>query len=625
MIKKSLVTRIATHMLLISLMAMTSILASYIISDRMKGDAGALNVAGSLRMQTFRIINSLQEIRLDGLDAGLSERLDHNVDGFTERLQKDELVHAIPRANDHNLHVIYETIQDRWLGYTLPRIRSMDASDQQEVMELEAILDAQYHLIDDMVSLLEKSTDNKVRLQIFIQTTFMLLAFAAIAVAFMDIREKVVIPLKQLMGQVRAVRQGNFVVHDQVPDKDEISDLAQAVNDMSRDLAFNYRNLEKTVSQKTLELERSHKALQLLHDASRLLYENGDNLCHNAVPMLKELEKLIDIGSINLYIEDEQQSVKVMSTRNSSRPDYCRDLQCKACMTPDNCINIPDLKILSSHDRNLQHMHLPVATAGLRLGTLDVAYPLGRQLSDRAVRLLQTLADQLATAIYIKRQMQESQQLSLLEERTIIARELHDSLAQSLSYLKMQVSRLQRMQEKEAASDRQQNIVTEIRTGVNSAYRQLRELLTTFRLQLDKPGLRSALDETVREFSERMGFVLDLDFNLPPDLLNPNEEIHVLQIVREALSNATKHSGASEVKVKVAFSDGKVQVCISDNGRGLSDGKVPDQHYGLIIMRDRSISLGGSLNMYNQASGGVRMDLEFTPVGMQNQTDRLAV
>src|SRR5690606_13775128 len=125
----------------------------------------------------------------------------------------------------------------------------------------------------------------------------------------------------------------------------------------------------------------------------------------------------------------------------------------------------------------------------------------GRQLSDRAVRLLQTLADQLATAIYIKRQMQESQQLSLLEERTIIARELHDSLAQSLSYLKMQVSRLQRMQEKEAASDRQQNIVTEIRTGVNSAYRQLRELLTTFRLQLDKPGLRSALDETVREFS----------------------------------------------------------------------------------------------------------------------------
>ncbi|MBE0506466.1 MAG: HAMP domain-containing protein [Marinospirillum sp.] len=623
MIRRSLVTRIATHMLLISLMAISSFLASYIISDRMKGDAGALNVAGSLRMQTFRIINNLQEIRLDGLIAGSAEKLDYTVQGFTERLQKDELVYAIPRANDNNLHVIYEAIRDRWLSYTLPRIRSMDATNRMEVMELEAILNAQYLLIDNMVSLLERSTDNKVRLQIFIQTTFMLLAFAAIVVAFLDIREKVVIPLKHLMAQVKEVRQGNFVVRNDVPDKDEISDLAQAVNDMSRDLSYNYRNLEKIVSQKTLELERSHKALQLLHDASRLLYENSDNLCHNAVPMLKELEKLIDIGSINLYIEDERQSVKVMSTRNMERPDYCRDLKCKACMVEGSCFNTKLTE--PAVNQSVEHLYLPVATAGLRLGTLDVAYPRGRQLSDRAVRLLQTLADQLATAIYIKRQMQESQQISLLEERTIIARELHDSLAQSLSYLKMQVSRLQKQQQKDGESDRQQTILTEIRTGVNSAYRQLRELLTTFRLQLDKPGLRAALDETVREFSERMGFVLDLDFNLPPDLLNPNEEIHVLQIVREALSNATKHSGATAVKVDVAFSEGQVQVCICDNGCGLSDGKVPDQHYGLIIMRDRSISLGGSINLYNQASGGVRMDLEFTPVGMQNQTDRSRV
>lgn len=622
--KKSLVNRIALHMLLISLMAITSILASFIISDRMKGDAGALNVSGSLRMQTFRVINSLQEIRLDGLDgSGSIEKLNHAAQGFTERLQKDELVLAIPRANDHNLYVLYETIRDRWLSYTLPRIHAVDTSDQLEMIKLEAILDAQFHLIDEMVALLERSTDNKVRLQIFIQTTFMLLAFAAIVVAFLDINEKVVHPLRQLMGQVKEVRRGNFVVRDQMPDKDEISDLAEAVNDMSRDLSFNYRNLEKAVSQKTLELERSHKALQLLHDASRLLYENGDNLCRNAVPMLKELEELVGIGSINLYIEDERQSVKVMSTHNLERPDYCRDLECKACMVEGRCFNsgLPE----PDASQSLEYLHLPVATAGSRLGTLDVAYPLGRQLSDRAVRLLQTLADQLATAIYIKRQMQESQQLSLLEERTIIARELHDSLAQSLSYLKVQVSRLQKLQNKEGGSDKQQDILTEIRTGVNTSYRQLRELLTTFRLQLNKPGLRAALDETVLEFSERMGFDLDLDFNLPPDLLNPNEEIHVLQIVREALSNATKHSGATAVRVKVAFSDGQVLVSISDNGRGLSDGKIPDQHYGLIIMRDRSISLGGRLSLYNQSSGGVRMDLEFTPVGMQNQTDRSTI
>ncbi|WP_438887220.1 histidine kinase, partial [Bacillus cereus group sp. Bce037] len=87
--------------------------------------------------------------------------------------------------------------------------------------------------------------------------------------------------------------------------------------------------------------------------------------------------------------------------------------------------------------------------------------------------------------VYLQRRIEEQQHVTLINERTIIARELHDSLAQSLSYLKMQVARLERMQQKEATKEAQSAVFDELRNGLNSAYRQLRELLTTFRLKLE--------------------------------------------------------------------------------------------------------------------------------------------
>jgi two-component system, NarL family, nitrate/nitrite sensor histidine kinase NarX len=205
-----------------------------------------------------------------------------------------------------------------------------------------------------------------------------------------------------------------------------------------------------------------------------------------------------------------------------------------------------------------------------------------------------------------------------MEERNIIARELHDSLAQSLAYLKMQVSRLERVQTIDAAPDARRQIFDELRTGMNSAYRQLRELLTTFRLKLDTPGLNAALNHTVAEFNGRLATSIFLQCDLPPQTLTPNEEIHVLQIVREALTNAVKHAKATEIRVTVRYSAPHVHVSVTDNGVGLPDGKVPEQHYGLIIMHERASSLGGSISLGNRQSGGVEVALSFVPSNSDN-------
>ena len=195
----------------------------------------------------------------------------------------------------------------------------------------------------------------------------------------------------------------------------------------------------------------------------------------------------------------------------------------------------------------------------------------------------------------------------------MIARELHDSLAQSLSYLKIQVARLRKVEVAGPDNDLRQGILDELSTGLNSAYRQLRELLTTFRLKLDTPDLGTALRETTVEFSERLPRPISLHYQLPPNMLSANEEIHILQIVREALSNTVKHARAVTVTVAVTFESPRVRVTIADDGLGLPSGNAPPQHYGLIIMQDRARTLGGKLTVSNRREGGVQVELTFVP------------
>ena len=203
--------------------------------------------------------------------------------------------------------------------------------------------------------------------------------------------------------------------------------------------------------------------------------------------------------------------------------------------------------------------------------------------------------------------------MSLMEERAVIARELHDSLAQSLSYLKMQVSRLQILRNKQASEEQIDDVTNELKEGLNNAYRQLRELLTTFRLTLDQPGLKPALEATIKEFSERLKIDIGLKYGLRHQSLSPNEEVHVLQLVREALANVVKHSEASDVSVRVMQPNGEVEVSIEDNGIGLPDDKDLTNHYGLVIMRDRASTLNGNLSVQNRSEGGVQVLMRFHP------------
>jgi len=259
---------------------------------------------------------------------------------------------------------------------------------------------------------------------------------------------------------------------------------------------------------------------------------------------------------------------------------------------------------------------VPLGEGGTSYGVMLMRLPPGVELEDWKTRLLGSIGHHIGAALAAARRRDEQRRIALLEERSVIARELHDSLAQSLSYLKIQVARLKRENGGGRARDGAAEVVDELKLGLNNAYRQLRELLTTFRLRMDGRGLSDALEDTVREFSERAGVDVRLHDGLLGHELDSSEQIHVLQVVREALANVEHHAHAHRADVRLALEGGRVRVMIEDDGVGIRDAEPPAHHYGLAIMRDRAATLRGTLSVARRAEGGTRVELAFDPRGL---------
>ena len=607
LLQRSLVARIIASLLAISGMAFISITLTMAMSNSSRGDAAAINVAGSLRMNAYQIMGALQRLEYAPKKTS-EEQLEALILRFDQRLHGTTLQQTIPRDDRHERRRQLEKLQNYWQHSLRPALEAPAAATALDLDTLEMMIVAMVSDIEVLVTYLEQSTEAKVRLLGMMQLLFLALIAIVVSIALYDVRHNLVVPLRQLMVLAREAAQRNFKPRSELRGSDELALLGHTFNKMSAELATSYAALEDKVSRKKQELERSNQALRVMHDASRSLYGGGNDLCSSAAPMLRELEKLLDIGPIRLSLNDpfDQREMPVLETHSRTRPEYCRDQECHACL-----IDPRPLEMVSNNQS--QCLLLPISVGDTLLGTLEVWYHQER-LNDSTRRLLTMLADQLATAVYLQRRIEEQQHVTLINERTIIARELHDSLAQSLSYLKMQVARLERMQQKDATREMQAEVFDELRTGLNSAYRQLRELLTTFRLKLEGPGLQSALRQTIEEFSQRMEITVELDYDVPPYLLNPNEEIHVLQIIREALANTHKHAQAHWAGVTLHFADARLLVRIEDDGIGLEDDSSPPMHYGLVIIRDRTTTLNGELSITNRPTGGASIEIAFTPL-----------
>jgi two-component system nitrate/nitrite sensor histidine kinase NarX len=226
-------------------------------------------------------------------------------------------------------------------------------------------------------------------------------------------------------------------------------------------------------------------------------------------------------------------------------------------------------------------------------------------------RLLIALASSFGQALTRRQRELDQRRLSVYEERAIIARELHDSLAQSLSYLKIQAARMDRLVGSGAAPAETLAVLARLREGLSEAYRQLRELLTTFRTNPDTRGLRAALEATVDESRALGSTRVLLENRLSDGALSPDQQTHVLQILREGLANVMRHAEAGEARIRLETEADEVVVILDDDGLGLAQVVSAPGHYGLEIMRERAWDLGGTLRIAARTPHGTRVELRF--------------
>lgn len=509
-------------------------------------DAEAINISGSLRMQSYRLGYDLQS---------RSPQLNAHRQLFQQTLNSPVLQNLNTWYVPDAVKSGYARLHANWLEMDA---RLVDGDLPWYQKNINAYVDQ----IDLYVLALQRYAERKMMLVVGISLAGGIGIFTLVFFTLRRIRQQVVRPLNQLVMASQRIEHGQF----DTPPLDtglpnELGLLAKTFNQMSSELYKLYRSLEASVEEKTHDLHEANRQLEVLYQCSQAL-----NTSQIDVHCFRHILKIVRENDAAYYLE----------------------------------LTVGDNWRISEGTRSadLPLQILPVTMQETVYGELHWQSP---NVSASAP-LLNSVSSMLGRGLYFNQAQKHFQQLLLMEERATIARELHDSLAQMLSYLRIQLTLLKRSVAEENAVA--QSILSDFSVALNDAWRQLRELLTTFRLTLQQADLPSALHEMLDTLQNQTSAKLSLDCRLPTLALDAQMQVHLLQIIREAVLNAIKHADATEIAVScVTAPDGNHTVYIRDNGVGIGEPNEPPGHYGLNIMRERAERLSGTL-LFSQPSGG---------------------
>jgi two-component system nitrate/nitrite sensor histidine kinase NarX len=607
---ESLVVRLGIALGAIVLLALAATISATVFAELSTGKAAAINLAGSLRMQSYWI--TLQVLRSGDIGRPPAE-LQQAMTDFEARLNSPLLAGGIPADSTDSTRRAYDRVATSWSAALKPAVvravtEGAPARDAFVSRMAAYVLD-----IDRLVYLLEHDLEQRIQSLRLIQGAGLFAIVVVMFISFFLMHAQVIVPLADLLACARRVRVGDFSVRARHAGEDELGQLGQSFNYMVEDLSRSYATLEARVQEKTEQLERTNVSLEVLYNTTRTLAENP--LTQTTLDaVMRDIERVIGLkaGAICAREENDRRGFPVALPSGSAQAtSWCRQERCHECFGEH--AGEPGVRVVGSGAERM--LSVPLSEGGKPYGVMLLQLPAGMQIEDWKMKLLESIGHHIGAAFAAAKRSDERRGIALLEERSVIARELHDSLAQSLTYLKIQVARLKQQLNSSDVREQTAGVVEELKLGINNAYRQLRELLTTFRLRIDGRGLSEALQDTVREFSQRAGIDVRLHDRLLGRELDSSEQIHVLQVVREALTNVEHHAQARHADVRLAIEQGKVCVAVEDDGVGIKDAEPPTHHYGLAIMRDRAATLDGTLQVSRRTAGGTRVELVFFPRG----------
>ncbi len=624
----------------------TSVLATSWTVNTQQQDALVINLAGRQRMliqqmtkDAFQLSHYLHNEYQDNESAWRRTTLQETVDTFEQTLQALTVggqapylpyrAVVLPGTQDPDILAGLQKVHQTWISFRnyLDVIISPQATDTGRIAASQRVEQLSPTLVqqaDDVVRLYEAASNRKVARLRWIQVSFFGGALLLLSIGVWMTQRSILTPLYDLDQVADRIGRGDLSTPVTITGPHEMQILADSFDIMRQQLKLAQENLEARVAQRTRELTVAFELSQEIVTELKLR-----QLLTSVVERAKLLTQAQTAVLCLLTPSGKTLNIAAFSSSHPIDPasppqPVDRGLavqvvgQAQTIATDVACANCQFLNQQSG-----QCTATPLRAGERTLGALCVVRPQQNQFDPDEIRALTLLANSAAIAIdnahLIETERVQVEQSAILAERNRLSAELHDNLAQTLSFLNLKTDRLTDLITKNQPEQAKIEI-NRMQAAIKTAYGQVRAALVGLQEPVTAPGdLADDLAACVTDFEAQTQIPARLTINAPTTLALPRI-IHTqaLHIVREALTNIRRHAHAEQVWVRVECVNGEVHFTIKDNGRGFNPNNVRgNNHLGLMIMRVRVERSGGQLHIVSSPGSGTEVTACF-PLKVKN-------
>ncbi|HEX8613597.1 MAG TPA: type IV pili methyl-accepting chemotaxis transducer N-terminal domain-containing protein [Telluria sp.] len=644
--RKKLSAKIVGALLGFLALALCAIGVTLYLSWQLEGSAAAINDTGSLRMSSYRLAILLAQPGA-GEAPGIAPRQTGaarqmaQIDATLAQLHQGDPQRPLFLPPTRAIVGEFDRIDTDWRRELRPAAMALAAGQGGAADALPRYLartDVFVERVNALVQLIERDSETRTFWLRASQLALLALALVGTVSMIYLMFSLIIEPVTRLHDGLHRMKDKDFEVRLAVDSVDEFGQLAQGFNQMADRLQALYGNLEGLVHTKTAALEHNNRELALLYDSAAFLQrpQPVEPLCQGFLRRISD------------YFQADGGSVRVLDSGRDNLHMVVHHGLSPRLVEREHCIKVGDClcgeavqkKVTVIHDLRkldkgyeLECHREGFATVSVfhiyahqqHLGFFNLHFRTPRELDEREKGLLETLGQLLGTAIENLRLGAREREMAVSEERNLVAQGLHDSIAQGLNFLNLQVQMLD-----QSVRDGKLNDVAEIvpalRAGVQESYEDVRELLHNFRSRLVEGNLIAALETTVDKFRRQTGIAAELVADVDGAPFPREQQLQLLFIVQEALSNVRKHADATRVTVRLqdghahhssahhssAHHSSDFLLSIEDNGAGFDPALLEgrgDSHVGIHIMRERAQRIEATLAVTSSPGAGTTIAL----------------
>ena len=613
--------RLETRIVVSSLLALLAVLCmigtTLWLSLRLEGAGAAINVAGSLRMRAQGVAVALLHATPDR-SLHIASKL-AQMDVSLAQLTRGSSDRPVMLPDDAEIHAQLAGVLSQWETTAKPA-----ASHGQT----QAYLDALPELTDRadrLVSLIEHDNARKTAALRWTQAGLAAMAAAGTAAMIYLLYLWIIVPVTRLRAGLQRMSAQEFGSRLPVTRADELGALAAGFNEMADKLESLYANLEARVTDKTEQLHKQNQEILFLYEVAAFLNQPNEIETMSHGFLQRVVRQFGAQGASIRTLDSNTDRISLVSSIGLSRElteaEHCmhvHDCHCGEVTLQPGAIAIHAIgsetaapEINCKRDGFESIAVFRIVSRDAVLGSFSLHFRHQRALNPSERQLLDSLGQLLGVAIENRRLVAKERELAVVQERGLVAQGLHDSLAQGLNFLNLQ---LQLLEAAHTRGDQAEmlEILPLLRAGVEESYQDVRELLNNFRAKLEPGSLRGAIEDTVERFRRQTGCDTALQINSAEGSpLAPDQQLQTLFILQEALSNVRKHARAKHVQVQVDnLRDYKLLV--RDDGQGYDPEEVAkrgDVHVGMSIMRERAARMNAMIHMDSVPGQGACVSL----------------